>query len=68
MSFGEQIRDARLKKGIKQAELARRMGIAQSSLSRAERGIQGTQMGMAMFVKAANAMEMKVVVRLEEKV
>jgi ribosome-binding protein aMBF1 (putative translation factor) len=57
---------AREKKGITQAELARRMGTKQPALSRLERGgFSGAT--VATLKKLADALDMRLVVKLQKK-
>ena len=46
--FGEFIKDARLEKGIYQEELAEKVGIKQSYLSRLERGERNIDLALAL--------------------
>lgn len=57
---------AREKKGITQAELARRMGTKQPALSRLERG-GFTGATVATLKKIADALDMRLVVKFQEQ-
>ncbi len=53
-AFGEVIATLRVARGISQAELAKRLGIAQGTVSKAERGNYGLKLGS--ITKIANAL------------
>ena len=60
-SFGMALREFRLRRGVTQAELARRSGLHRSYLSELERG--STTDAMPYFVLACRALDLEIVVR-----
>ena len=53
--FGQNLRQARVAAGLTQAELARKAGLSENTISRLERGLCG--MSVLTFVALVNALE-----------
>ena len=63
-SFGMALREFRIRRGVTQAELARRSGAHRSYLSELERG--STTEAMRYLVLACRALDLEIVVRPRE--
>ncbi len=51
MKYGEKIKDARIKKGWQQSELARAIGVSQTMVSKYEKSIRYPSKGITLNIK-----------------
>ncbi len=64
-SLVSQIIEARLNKGVSQADLAKKIGTKQSAISRFESG--GYNPSLAFLIKISKALDRRVIISLKEK-